>query len=68
MFTRCDYTDDTLLNNTEFNENNYIYVAFNIQRECTCGKLEERKMIYNILQKKIEIELKEKIRGAEKNF
>ena len=39
---KCDYKDDALLKNTEFNEKNKILIGFNKAKECKCGKLNPR--------------------------
>ena len=49
-----NYNDNTLLNNTEFNENNIMYISFDKNRKCYCGKMNEMKGISNMLSQKFE--------------
>ena len=45
----CNYSDNTLLDSTEFNENNPIYISFDKSRPCTCGKIHEMKGLSKII-------------------
>ena len=44
-----NYSDNTLLDSTEFNENNPIYISFDKSRPCTCGKIHEMKGLSKII-------------------
>lgn len=44
---KCNYNDNTLLKETEFNEGNKILIGFNKIRECKCGKIHPKK--YSII-------------------
>ena len=58
VLSQCYYNDYTLLENTEFNENNLMYITFDKSRKCTCGKMNEMKGIKNIFSNKLEQEKK----------
>ena len=58
ILKKCDYNDNTLLDDTEFNENNRMYVSFDKSRKCTCGKMNDMKGIKNIFSNKLEQEKK----------
>ena len=58
ILSKCDYDDKTLLDDTEFNENNRMYVSFDKSRKCTCGKMNDMKGIKNIFSNKLEQEKK----------
>ena len=50
IITECtNYSDNTLLDSTEFNENNPIYISFDKSRPCTCGKIHEMKGLSKII-------------------
>jgi len=50
-----NYSDDTLLDSTEFNENNIMYISFDKKRHCTCGKIHEMKGLSKIIGEQEEI-------------
>ena len=58
IVTDYNYYDDILLDNTEFNENNHMYISFDKSRRCICGKMNEMKGIKNIFSNKLEQEKK----------
>ena len=49
-----NYSDNTLLDSTEFNEKNVMYLSFDKSRKCTCGKMNEMKIMSNMVSKKFE--------------
>lgn len=50
-----NYSDDTLLDSTEFNENNIMYISFDKKRHCTYGKMHELKGLSKIIGEQEEI-------------
>ena len=64
----CYYPDNTLLDSTEFNENNIMYVSFDKNRNCTCGKIHGAKAVSNVLTKKFEGQLEQEKKILQDNF
>ena len=62
-----NYNDDTLLDSTEFNENNIMYISFDKDRKCTCGKLNEMKGISDVISQKFNDKLEKEKKSIEKN-
>ena len=63
-----NYNDDTLLDSTEFNENNIMYISFDKDRKCTCGKLNEMKGISDLLSLKFNDKLEKEKKSIEDNY
>ena len=60
IITECkDYSDDTLLDSTVFNENNPIYISFDKSRQCTCGKMHDMKGISKLIGEKGEKQIQQ---------
>jgi chromosome segregation ATPase len=62
-----NYNDDTLLDSTEFNENNIMYISFDKCRKCTCGKLNEMKGISDVISQKFNDKLEKEKKSIEEN-
>ena len=63
-----NYNDDTLLDSTEFNENNIMYISFDKCRKCTCGKLNEMKGISDVISQKFNDKLEKEKKSIEDNY
>lgn len=68
ILQECHYPDNTLLDSTEFNENNIMYVSFDKNRNCTCGKIHGAKAVSNVLTKKFEGQLEQEKKILQDNF
>ena len=58
VIAQCNYYDNTFLDNTEFNENNPMYISFDKSRQCYCGKIQEINGMKYIFSKRLEVEKK----------
>ncbi len=62
-----NYNDDTLLDSTEFNENNIMYISFDKNRKCICGKINEMKGFSNMMSQKFNDKLEKEKKSIEEN-
>ena len=63
-----EYSDNTLLDLTVFNEKNTMYVSFDKSRKCICGKMHEMKGMSNMISKKFEGQLEQEKKILQDNF
>ena len=67
-----NYSDNTLLDSTEFNENNVMYISFDKSRQCICGKMHEMKGLSKIIgeqeeKKRLKMQAEFEKKAEEKN-